>query len=468
MSTSSYRYRSRYSEDEISPYAPENNLNDDVLKSNSISSWCWNGTCILLKWTCSTKRRLMISASILLVLSMMIRNAGSIFHFVELNSTHMASVQSYGYVKEPKWKWQGRQQFLESVRSLQSPSLSSSSSPSSSRSMFFSKKKKNEKVDEDWLPQTPLDIPRWYETHWKVDFTCPTIERIVGGANENDPSDVGKWYLCNADHIKAISEHKAKKKKHQNKCLIYTSVRPNGLVFEKALLDRLHPNGHGHDDISSAPCEIHVFDPTVPKEMIQNHTNTSSIHIHPWGFGAENKDESNTKHNMRSLFGKSNKKKEKEQNSRQQQQPQLDGKMMITSPSGEPASSLGSESSSSSSIELKTFTETLDILGHNKNGQTIDLLVLDCAGCEWQTYPGWVKADVSQILLHAHGAPPEKVNDMFQQLQSQHYVTYHKQPSVWNGLIGQSQFYSFLKLKKDFFPTPSSTAIRGLRQLFKQ
>ena len=93
-------------------------------------------------------------------------------------------------------------------------------------------------------------------------------------------------------------------------------------------------------DVSSA-CEIHVFDHTVPNPR----NKPCGVHFHPWGLGGAH----------------------------------------------EPAGSA-----------LKSLADIVAALGHK--GRTIDILKIDCEGCEWSTYGSWFDADVrvDEMLVEIH------------------------------------------------------------------
>ncbi len=93
-------------------------------------------------------------------------------------------------------------------------------------------------------------------------------------------------------------------------------------------------------NVSSA-CEIHVFDHTV----LNPQNKPCGVHFHPWGLGGAH----------------------------------------------EPAGSA-----------LKSLSDIVVALGHK--GRTIDVLKIDCEGCEWSTYDSWFDADVhiDEMLVEIH------------------------------------------------------------------
>mmetsp|Transcript_75631 Transcript_75631/g.210096 ORF Transcript_75631/g.210096 Transcript_75631/m.210096 type:complete len:107 (-) Transcript_75631:48-368(-) len=46
----------------------------------------------------------------------------------------------------------------------------------------------------------------------------------------------------------------------------------------------------------------------------------------------------------------------------------------------------------------------MELLGHDAS-RTIDLLKIDCEGCELSTLRDWTHLDIRQILIEVHGVP---------------------------------------------------------------
>jgi hypothetical protein len=147
-----------------------------------------------------------------------------------------------------------------------------------------------------------------------------------------------------------------------------------------------------HQLLGTELCEAHVFDPkdfskAVPADIAE------FVHFHPWGI-------------------------------------------------------INHEDSSSSS-NFKSLQEVVETLGHE--GRTIDIFKIDCEGCEWNTFEDWFASglDIRQILVEVHNVP-DNVNDFFETLQDEGFVTFHKEPNTkYSG--GMCQEYAFLKLHPDFF-----------------
>uniref|UniRef100_A0A7S4M9I2 Methyltransferase domain-containing protein n=1 Tax=Odontella aurita TaxID=265563 RepID=A0A7S4M9I2_9STRA len=102
-----------------------------------------------------------------------------------------------------------------------------------------------------------------------------------------------------------------------------------------------------------------------------------------------------------------------------------------------------------------TFAETVRKLGHG--GMTLDVLKVDCEGCEWTQYQDWFDesssksssvAAIDQLLIELHGAPNSD-NAFFEWIRSKGYVIFHKELDAQYG--GMSVEYGFFRLRKDFF-----------------
>lgn len=178
-------------------------------------------------------------------------------------------------------------------------------------------------------------------------------------------------------------------------CLIYSIGCAGDFNFEDAMSKKYNKE-----------CEIHVFDPAdwTRKDDVENR----NIHYHPWG--------------LASTYDKNSK--------------------SIVWPKGRGGG-------------FKTFQESVEILGH-KN-RMIDILKIDCEGCEWSTHKDWIGFGFRQILLETHGVPqpngskgrwyqaPMNITDYFQDFRDNGYALFNKDP---NGLAVE---LAFLKLDEDFY-----------------
>jgi hypothetical protein len=107
----------------------------------------------------------------------------------------------------------------------------------------------------------------------------------------------------------------------------------------------------------------------------------------------------------------------------------------------------------------KTLEETMAVLGHT--GRTIDILKMDCEGCEWTVVKSLLEVDVRQILIELHAVrdtsridnkiPMPAAAQFFADLQQHNYVIFHKEANIqyWDYLSCVE--YGFLKLHPDFF-----------------
>jgi len=108
----------------------------------------------------------------------------------------------------------------------------------------------------------------------------------------------------------------------------------------------------------------------------------------------------------------------------------------------------------------KSMADIVQELGHT--GRKIDLLKIDCEGCEWSTYRGWFAegVDIRQILVELHGdlatnelqgrpATSNDIQSFFSFLFEHGYVIFHKEPTLgWK--CGSFAEFSFLKLDPRF------------------
>mmetsp|Transcript_98420 Transcript_98420/g.195176 ORF Transcript_98420/g.195176 Transcript_98420/m.195176 type:complete len:322 (+) Transcript_98420:87-1052(+) len=94
-------------------------------------------------------------------------------------------------------------------------------------------------------------------------------------------------------------------------------------------------------------------------------------------------------------------------------------------------------------------------MGHM--GRTIDILKIDCEGCELQTVRGWFSEGVSirQILveLHGPGGHAEQIHEFFEFLFGLGFVVFHKEPNLRsNDFVAGGNYieYSLLRLSPEF------------------
>jgi len=99
----------------------------------------------------------------------------------------------------------------------------------------------------------------------------------------------------------------------------------------------------------------------------------------------------------------------------------------------------------------KRFKEIFKDLKHE--GKTVDILKIDCEGCEWEQYLQWIEdfqeanVTVRQILIEVHNSPLPFVVDFFKIMQEAGYVIFHKEANFLNSNCVE---FSFVLLDKEF------------------
>lgn len=241
----------------------------------------------------------------------------------------------------------------------------------------------------------------WYQHNWDAEFTCPH-ERKVGGI-----SDGSKW-VCDPHRLKGTDDgddngngngngNKERKGKRSEKNNPEDGDNNDCLVYS---FGRGSPNARTFDfafetdllKLLGGPesCEIHFFDHRLNKFAGNP---PDGIILHSWGLE-------------------------------------------------------GSVDARSSRRNFMTLKETVHHLGHE--GRELDILRIDCEGCEWQTFREWLTSGISskQILATLHGAPKND-DDLFEQLEANNYVIFHREADT--RYSGMWQEYGFLKLAPEFF-----------------
>jgi hypothetical protein len=299
-------------------------------------------------------------------------------------------------------------------------------------------------------PDQPLyrvHIPHsWYQMNYEPNFSCLYEQRVGGNGNGDGP----KW-ICDPHRLIEISNQRkigsgssgttttTKGTKNKNAkielsvdnedarvkdvshsppgCVIY-SIGSNGdFQFEVGVQELL----------GSETCEIHIFDMgDYEKEMPKG----LNLHFHHWGItnadqgtvGSSSTDESQNQKRPSQAFyeGSLQKKLSRWFGFRQE--------------------------------TFKTFEETVRTLGH-ENLPAIDILKIDCEGCEWDVYKDWFNKDIppiNQILVEVHRSPKDKVIDFFDDMYNEGYATFHKEFNTQYAR-GNCVEYAFMKLDKDYF-----------------
>ncbi len=95
-----------------------------------------------------------------------------------------------------------------------------------------------------------------------------------------------------------------------------------------------------------------------------------------------------------------------------------------------------------------TLKEIVHHLGHE--GRELEVMRIDCEGCEWHTYTEWLNSGVKprQLLVSFHGAPRNE-DQVFEIMMQKDYVIFHREADTRYG--GMWQQYGFLKLDASFF-----------------
>ena len=112
--------------------------------------------------------------------------------------------------------------------------------------------------------------------------------------------------------------------------------------------------------------------------------------------------------------------------------------------------------------DFKSLSDMVRDLGHV--GRTIDILKIDCEGCEWTTFASWFDAPVklSQILVEVHQGtvgskdrspddeaatkfPPAK--HFFQRLHDENFAIFHKEANIqWTAFENLCLEFSLVRL----------------------
>jgi hypothetical protein len=203
--------------------------------------------------------------------------------------------------------------------------------------------------------------------------------------------DGGKW-VCDPHRI-ASSETKPG-------CLVYSIGSNGNAMFEKAMHAELTPRCDGN-------LEIHTFDLkgwNKRNGSFKNRVDKAGGVFHEWGIIVDEMDFEQDEYFIPKVYR---------------------------------------------TLQFKTFTKTFEELGH-KN-RVIDVLKIDCEGCEWQSVQGWLrdwKANgvvVQQLLLELHDAPLPQAPEFFQTLKDAGYVIFHKE------VTGSCAEYAFVLVDTSFF-----------------
>ena len=242
----------------------------------------------------------------------------------------------------------------------------------------------------------------FYGHNFDPNFSCRSEVR-VGGLGDGpkfvcDPHNIPNAATLNWRMIEGGSDDSSSKR-----CLVYSIGSGGNFKFEMGLYDIL---GKNH-------CEVHVFDgtdysSTSPKQM--------DIHFHNWGLrrdrGLSTNDDFTPDENLAYPLSKS-----------------------------------------SNSMKFMSLSQTMKILGHTD--RVLDILKIDCEGCEWKTFMDWLGESTvqppRQLLIEVHRSPAPFARNFFYEMKKHGYVIFHKEPNLPGCPRGDCIEYSFLKLHPDFY-----------------
>ena len=140
----------------------------------------------------------------------------------------------------------------------------------------------------------------------------------------------------------------------------------------------------------SDKCEIHTFDPTTGKNPSNK---PPSVHFHPWAVGSKTE-----------------------------------------------VNKLG--------WEVKTIQDIISSLGHND--RTIDILKIDCEGCEWESYDTWLNGPkIRQIQVKLYGI--KKAKELLSSAYNSNFVVFHIEPDAAGKCQADCYEFAFLRLSNAFF-----------------
>jgi len=235
------------------------------------------------------------------------------------------------------------------------------------------------------------DPSDFWNNNYEPEFTCP-MQRRLGIPT----GDGGKW-VCDPHRIHSST---ADGNKEREGCLVY-SVGSNGnAVFEKSMHEVLSPNCNNE-------VEIHTFDLkgwNKRNGLFKDRVSEAGAVFHEWGLTIDEMNFEQDEYFIPKVYR---------------------------------------------TLNFKTFRQTFEELGHT--GRVIDVLKIDCEGCEWQSVQGWLRdwkasgVVVRQLLLELHDAPLPQAPEFFQTLKEAGYVIFHKE------VTGSCAEYAFVLVDTVFF-----------------
>ena len=176
------------------------------------------------------------------------------------------------------------------------------------------------------------------------------------------------------------------------KCLVYSVGSDNDFSFEKAI----------HNQIPT--CEIHTFDHTIGEHPSRK---PDFVDFHPWAV---------------SIFNRT----------------------ILAKPKGNKTASR-----TITRLEKRPLDMVLE-LGHV--GLEIDILKIDCEGCELKVVRELLAIKPRQILVEVHdwGRGKYTLVNFFEQCYNAGYVIFHKEANIVRQNRGKRVEFAFLRLSRDF------------------
>jgi len=93
--------------------------------------------------------------------------------------------------------------------------------------------------------------------------------------------------------------------------------------------------------------------------------------------------------------------------------------------------------------DILTMDALLGLAGLSTSN--VDVLKIDCEGCEYNVYKELTKGFIRQILMEIHMQTSDGANNIFQHMNKSGYVIFHKESNTV-GCQGNCIEYAFLKL----------------------
>ena len=105
---------------------------------------------------------------------------------------------------------------------------------------------------------------------------------------------------------------------------------------------------------------------------------------------------------------------------------------------------------SQQNVTIKSFDQIIKDLGHQN--REIDLLKIDCEGCEYKTFQDLTTKNIGQINIEVHLVKGQLTHDMFDAFRANNYAMYSKEFNVMTPKgKGSLVEFSFIRLHPDFW-----------------